>query len=618
MCCTKAKREMESKVSDKGATMDRRKIRSRILLTAAALTFLTGCTGEIASTEKHKEEIHEAITMQSPFRNMSAFIEMVHEQYPEINIEVVPYSGANYTAYVKAQLAANDMPDIYCSTYYIPGREDVSDRLIDMSGYAFTDNYAEARLRELTNDGAIYMLPTYYDCIGITYNKTLFEKHGWELPTSFRELEELAPKVKAAGCELALNQFQLPEYGFQYFCNIMSTNYLNTPDGRKWQNRFLDGETTMEEDEQMMQNLKTLEKWREIGMLNDNGNPMSDEATRLKMAEGNTLFMLGGANVFADDETEDEFGLMPYLSEDGTQNAFIMNVSRYMGINKRLEEKGNEQKLTDALHVMEVLSTVKGMKALNKTYANTLLLPLKDYVVEESEGYYAEIEDEINAGMTAPFIYDGWENVIVATGRKMIDFLCGKAELSDVVQAFDANQHLIEDNSTASYTTVTEKLDTDACAKAVGICFAQESGADLALISKNKWYKLAEFKDLNMEGVSGALYPLPLTDQEITSILPTGWTGNIMTVTLSGQRIQELAEYGYDRNGDGRTFPYELVMPSDLQLEKDTVYTVAVCGVTDAVAEEGKLTDTGIQGLTAAQKYFSRFDTLSLGDLVWE
>ena len=294
-----------------------------------------------------------------------------------------------------------------------------------------------------------------------------------------------------------------------------------------------------------------------------------------------------------------------------------MNVSRYMGINKRLEEKGNEQKLTDALHVMEVLSTVKGMKALNKTYANTSLLPLKDYVVE-SEGYYAEIEDEINAGMTAPFIYDGWENVIVATGRKMIDFLCGKAELSDVVQAFDANQYLIEDNSTASYTTVTEKLDTDACAKAVGICFAQESGADLALISKNKWYKLAEFKDLNMEGVSGALYPLPLTDQEITSILPTGWTGNIMTVTLCGQRIQELAEYGYDRNGDGRTFPYELVMPSDLQLEKDTVYTVAICGVTDAVAEEGKLTDTGIQGLTAAQKYFSRFDTLSLGDLVWE
>ena len=125
---------MESKVSDKGATMDRRKIRSRILLTAAALTFLTGCTGEIASTEKHKEEIHEAITMLSPFRNMSAFIEMVHEQYPEINIEVVPYSGANYTAYVKAQLAANDMPDIYCSTYYIPGREEVSDRLIDKSG----------------------------------------------------------------------------------------------------------------------------------------------------------------------------------------------------------------------------------------------------------------------------------------------------------------------------------------------------------------------------------------------------------------------------------------------------------------------------------------------------
>lgn len=597
--------------------MIKKKIQSWLFIIAGMISLLTGCMSKDFLSEMSSNNVHEAITIQSSFRNMSAFIDAVHERYPEINLEVIPYSGANYTAYVKAQIAAGDMPDIYCTTYYTPGHDDVSDRLIDMSGYAFTDCYAEARLRDVTDDGAIYMLPMYYNCIGITYNKTLLEKHGWKLPDSLRELEKLAPKVRKAGCQLALDQIQFPDYGFQYFCNIMSTNYLNTPDGRKWQERFLDGDTTLAGTQEMVKNMKILEKWRKIGMLNSNGNPKSDEETRRKMAEGNTLFMLGSSNLFKDEETKDEFGLMPYLSEDGTQNAFIMNVSRYIGLNKHLEDKGNEQKLEDALHVMEVLSTVKGMKALNQSYANTSLLPLKDYVVE-SEGYYADIEDKLNAGVMAPFIYDGWENLIVATGREMISFIRGDSGLREVVQTFDENQYLIVDNSVAAYTKVTEKLDTSACAKAIGICFAKASGADMALISKNKWYKLTKSKDLNFEGVSGALYPLPVTDQEITSILPTGWTGNIETVTLSGKRILQLVETGYDRNGDGKTFPYELVMPEKLEFEEKGIYTVAICGVTEAVAEEGNLTDTGILGLTAAQEYFKQFDALALEDIVWD
>lgn len=597
--------------------MIKKKIQSWLFIIAGMIPLLTGCMSKDFLSEMSSNNVHEAITIQSSFRNMSAFIDAVHEKYPEINLEVIPYSGANYTAYVKAQIAAGDMPDIYCTTYYTPGHDDVSDRLIDMSGYAFTDCYAEARLRDVTDDGAIYMLPMYYNCIGITYNKTLLEKHGWKLPDSLQELEKLAPKVRKAGCQLALDQIQFPDYGFQYFCNIMSTNYLNTPDGRKWQERFLDGDATMADTQEMVQNMEILEKWREIGMLNGNGNPKNDEETRRKMAEGNTLFMLGSSNLFKDEETEDEFGLMPYLSEDGTQNAFIMNVSRYIGLNKHLEDKGNEQKLEDALHVMEVLSTVKGMKALNQSYANTSLLPLKDYVVE-SEGYYADIEDKLNAGVMAPFIYDGWENLIVATGRGMLSFIRGDSGLREVVQTFDENQHLIVDNSMAAYTKVTEKLDTSACAKAIGICFAKASGADLALISKNKWYKLTKAKDLNFEGVSGALYPLPVTDQEITSILPTGWTGNIETVSLSGKRILQLAEMGYDRNGDGKTFPYELVTPEKLALDEKGIYTVAICGVTEEVAEEGKLTDTGILGLTAAQEYFRQFDALALEDIVWD
>lgn len=142
---------------------------------------------------------HEPLTILSPFRNISAFLDLVKEKYPEINLEVVPYSGANMTAYLQARLRSGDMTDIFCTTAYLPGLEDLSNKLLDLSGYSFSSNYAEARLADVSVDGAVYFLPTYYTCIGITYNKTLLEKNGWKLPTTFKELKELAPKVKEAG-----------------------------------------------------------------------------------------------------------------------------------------------------------------------------------------------------------------------------------------------------------------------------------------------------------------------------------------------------------------------------------------------------------------------------------
>lgn len=580
----------------------------------------TDTADDVADTQENGEDNgasdHEPLTILSPFRNISAFIDLVQEKYPEINLEVVPYSGANMTAYLQARLRSGDMTDIFCTTVYLPGLEDLSEKLLDLSGYSFSGNYAEARLADVSVDGAVYFLPTYYTCIGITYNKTLLEKNGWELPTSFQELEELAPKVEAAGYNLALNQIQLPGYGFQYFCNILDTDYLNTIDGRKWQNDFIHGEATATGNPELMESLKTLDKWRDIGMLNNNGDENDDVATRKMMAEGNTLFLLGSANTFSEDETTDEFGLMPYLSEDGSQNSYILNVSRYIGLNKHLADAGNEQKLEDAIHVMEVLSTLEGLNALNGTYVNTSMLPLKDYRIPDTN-YYKPIQEELDAGYTAPFIYAGWDNEVVPIGNKMIEYIKGECPIEDIAAEMDADQYLLQDNADATYTTVAEKLDNDACARLIGICFGKASGADLALISKNKWYKMDVDDDLNLAGVSGELYPLPVTDQEITSILPTGWKGTIQTVTLTGSRIKELVDTGYDKYGNGKTFPYELVTPDGMELKDDETYTAVICGVTDAVAEEGQLQDTGIVGLTAAQEYFSQFDTLSEKDLVW-
>ena len=602
--------------------MKKKRITSMLLAAVCVASLLTGCAEKNTNTADKNEkteattEKHEAITMHIPSRNIDPFIDLLEEKYPEINLEIIPYNGANASVYMSSELRADDMPDIYFTNVYTPGLEDVKDKLIDLSSYSFTNAYSESRLQDVADDGAIYLLPTYYTCTGITYNKTILEENGWKLPTTFKELEELAPKVEEAGYNLALNELQYPGFGFQYLCNVLDTTYLNTLKGRQWQKDYLEGKATVADSPEMMEALATLDKWKEIGMLTGEGNdPDNDDNTKAIMGEGNTLFLLGSNNTFAEGESEDEFGIMPYLSEDGTQNALILSVSSYVGLNKHLEDKGNEQKLEDALHVMEVISTVEGLTSINQDYAKTSLMPLADYTIPE-DSFYKEVEEDLNTGMTAPFIYAGWEDVIVPIGDEMISYINGDVTLDDLSKTIDENQKLLTDNESATYTKVTKKLTTDDCAKWIGICFAKASGADLALISKNKWYKGAG--ELNKEGVSGELFALPIADKEITTVLPTGWRDDIQTVTLTGKRIKELAESGYDRKGEGYLYPYELVTPEGMEIEDDATYTVAICGVADDVAEEGNLTDTGILGLTAAEEYLSQFETFSKNDIVWE
>ena len=387
-----------------------KKIQSICLILACVVaTGLTGC-GKTAEAPKK----HEAITFMAPYLDVDNFIEEVHKTYPEIELEVLPYSGANTTVYLNTILEENDLPDICTLSIYDPELLDLSDRMLDLSSYAFTDNYVESRLKEVSDDGAIYMLPSAYNCFGITYNKTLLEKHGWTVPQSFRELEQLAKEAEESGVQLCLSQIQYPGYGFQYLCNIADTGFLSSLDGRQWRKDYLSGKANVRDTKGMMDSMEYIKKWKELGMLDgSNSDPIDDAVTKDDFIKGNTLFMLGSQNGITDsDATTDEFGLMPYLSEDGNKNVYILSVGRYYGLNKKLED--DSQKLEDALKVMEVLSTVEGTSSLYpEASLKANLLPFKDAKADDT--YYGDIADAINAGNTAPLIYSGWENTLVTT-----------------------------------------------------------------------------------------------------------------------------------------------------------------------------------------------------------
>ena len=426
-----------------------------LVLTCIAATGLIGC----GKTDEMSEE-HEAITFMAPYLEVDSFIEEVHKTYPEVNLEVITYNGANTTTYLQNMLEADDLPDICTQTFYKPDVVDVSDKMIDLSGYDFTDNYVESRLKEVSDDGALYMLPSLYNCYGITYNKTLLEKHGWKLPTSFTELEELADKAKEAGVTLCMAQIQYPGSAFQYVCNIADAGFLSTMSGKQWQKDYLSGKANVSDTPGMMESMEYIQKWKDLGMLDcSNSDPVDDSKTREAFIKGNSLFLLGPQNgIMESEDTTDKFGLMPYLSEDGSKNVFILNVNRFYGLNKKLEN--DPEKLEDALKVMKVLSTVEGTSALYPD--STLkagLLPFKDAKADDT--FYADISDFINAGNTTPFIYSGWENTIVNTGTKMQEFMQDKASIKDVADQLDEDQDSVVNNQPEVITTATEEISQE-------------------------------------------------------------------------------------------------------------------------------------------------------------
>ena len=576
----------------------------------AATAALTACGGKTETVKK--DDTHEVITFMAPYMEEEAFIEQVHSVYPEVNIEIVPYSGDNTTTCLQNMFEANDLPDICTLAVYDPMTDHVSDKLLDLSGYDFTDNYVESRLQDVSDNGAIYLLPSSYNCYGITYNKTLLREHGWELPNSFAELEALAAEAKEAGVDLCLPQIQYPGYGFQYLCNIADADFLGTLDGKLWQKDYLSGKANVSNTLGMMQAMAYVQKWKDIGMLNDSGDVLDDNVTRQRMAEGNTLFLMGGTNgIVESDDNADKFGLMPYLSVDGTQNVFVLKVNRFYGLNKKLEQ--NPQKLEDALKVMRVLSTVEGSRALipAKTLKSSLL-PFKDAKAEGT--YYADVADVLNAGNTAPFIYSGWENTIVTTGTKMLDFIKGDATMEDVIRQLDEDQDSVVNNAPDTITTVTEELSQEDCAMLVGRCFAQATGSDLALVSLSTWIP-GNPTDQNHHGVAAKLYAKGITDYDLSVILPTGWNRTIQTVTLTGQQINDLLATGYDAYGNGKGYPY--VMASPVQPEADKTYQVAICGVSDQLAAEADVVDSGVVGMDAAKAFFGAYTSISRADTAW-
>ena len=302
---------------------------------------------------------------------------------------------------------------------------------------------------------------------------------------------------------------------------------------------------------------------------------------------------------------------MPYLSKDGTNNKVITSVASYWGISKKLEQPGNEQKLEDALHVLEVFASVDGQNALNKRGRMLNTLVDGGISADEDSPYYLALQ-EVYDGNSAPFLYDAWIDVIMNIGASTQSFLNGHMTREETLAAYDAELQRSLETPYQTYAHADEVIGVDAVTRLVGQAYCEEVGADLALVSQNTLHEYGAIQ--NSAGVNGTILPVDINDEYIAVFTPDGRSGKITTLTLTGKRIREVQAQGYETNSSDAlvdpsltaNFPYVLVTKEGFTLDDDTEYTVVVCGATDALKEEGHAVESDVLGATAIKHYFDR------------
>ena len=539
------------------------------------------------------------------------FVEALHEVYPEINLQIVSYAGNNGSGYARYSMEMDDMTDIHITTQPFH-KELMAERFVDLSNYDFLDNYSTFLLNSLDVDGSIYLLPSGYTVAGMFYNRTILQENGWAVPTSFEELMALAPEIEAAGYQPFANAMDLEGYPFNYFFSLGNTVYFGTQDGVQWKERFPSGEASAAGNQGLEDVVRYYDEWIKNGVIT--GEHMSN---REFMESGRVVFYLClGLSSYAyeaQDGNTYEFGILPWLSRDGSNNMLTRNVSRYFALNKHLEEPGNEQKLQDALHVMEFLSSEAGQKAV-MIDIGAYISPLSDGKMAE-DSPYQEVADTIYSGHSVQLVYVGWEDLLVPIAQDLRALIEGEIPAEELTRQFDTTYGEVADSSVNTiYGTLTETLTYEKTAELCAIAEGKAADADCAMVSLNEYHGEDNF---NRNGVAWHLWSGKVGNENINMIVSAG-NVSVAVLELTGGEIEQMQQSGFDANQNGDPYPYVLVTKGGMELDDDTVYRLAIAEneLPEAMCERAAVLD--VSAKNAILDYVRALGTFGAADIVWE
>ncbi len=625
---------------------------------AAALAFAISCSalaGCGASAAKSEETATPASTKEtsglhivSGHGKFAVATQAILKQFPDMDIDVDYYVGANTTQYLKQQLIHGNGGDIFI--YSTKLEDDIAkEYLMDLSGQPFMSNVDSSMLAAMDVDGKIYQVSGAVNARMIIYNRTLFEENGWKVPNSYDELRDVCRQIHEEQPDITPLAMGYATDALPFFnlAGLAQAGFLGTVDGVKWQKDYLAGNASIRDgfEDALIQFGELID----AGAFQYDGyetlwNATPDALTNRKCAMG---FVQGGFSAYQSmlegtakpgDEAAgstlgayatDTYGVLPFFGRQNGSKGLSLVLNTTYGINKKLLDPGNEKKLEDALNIIEYLTIEEGQLAM-KTDDSQILVSKNS---TENAPEYIQSLWNLNAnGSKAISLYSGYEDIYMDCGNVLIDAI--KAGSSDgmidqFVETGDRlhKQALQGGTSDTTYGDIAEDMDTNQTAQLMMDIVQSQGLSDFTIATHSASDSFSQ--PLTTAGFCGNLYKGAINDDIANTCIGTLKT-TIVTVPLNGAEVKDLLNTGFTVTG---TDGIEVSLPygwsgleaesdhdgsvSDLKLSgqalaDDATYTVAMPfdDYTEDFAASHEITDTGVQISTLIKPYLESHGTI--------
>lgn len=545
---------------------------------------ISGCGGRAAD---------RSLSILTPEQNIERLLNKLVEADPDIAFDVQPYYGAGVSVHIQERFEQNDLPDIILATY-TPEDSIQKETLLDLSGYGFVQNYKASVLSNLSVEGGIYMLEGPTTARGIAYNKTLFAEKGWAVPASHEEFTSL---IKTINAETDMMPLTLPGlYSGTYFTlmsELSHCDFLMTADGVTWAQEFAQGAASSREG--FSTGIALLKDWADAGAFDAVQADMSDQQGIKMLVDRKCAmtYLVGGQSFFLGKikESTDEFGTFPLYGLGEDSEFCATNYGMKIGLNKRLGEPGNEEKLKIALKLLELFSTEEGQELLRSSQAD--ILPLAGAAVQLPEEF-APLNETMNRGHAAPFLYPGYEDILALTGEYLRETITADGDLNGVFALMDSIRQdtLKNQNAGSTLATVSQDLTIEQTTRLVAKALYATGLGDISLCTVQRYtpgIRLAA-------AANGKYYQGVLDTTNIDIPIGPRYNDPVSTMDMTGAQIKRLMETGLVVTNDAGVTDYLPFISAGLapeKLEDGETYTVVLspsdCG------EKSPLKETAVQ-----------------------
>ena len=177
----------------------RKKMISLMMTVAMGTVMISGATVVKADSDE-KETVKLAVWSSGAADNFQKGADEFNKRQDKINFVVEMQSG-DYSQYLGAKVASNDLPDMFFLNPYSQVQQfAATGRIVDLSEEGFATKIYDSVKDACSYDGKIYAYPMAVEMLGVYYNQELFEKAGiTEVPKTFSQMKEVCEKLQASG-----------------------------------------------------------------------------------------------------------------------------------------------------------------------------------------------------------------------------------------------------------------------------------------------------------------------------------------------------------------------------------------------------------------------------------